>query len=584
MKILISGTLIAIILTFSTQLLWAQSEEFNLLIEKYYKEKLSFNPIEATSNGIEGYDHLIANSGSQQYLEESKAFFIKYKDLLSEFGSQSLDKEDQLSYKVMNWDIEINLELAEHPTYLLPVNQMFSLPISFAQLGSGSSVHKFESLEDYQEFMNRMKGFIEWTDTAIQNMKEGVRKGYVQPRIIVERVITQYGGLIKDEPDETIFYRPLTALPSHISEDEKELLLSEYKELIMDVMQSYEKLTQFLEDEYLPSSRENYGLIKLQDGEALYRSYIKFWTTRDLDPDSLHQVGLEEMDRIDHQLDRIVKIDLKFNGSVLDYVQSAPESNFPYSTSEEVIQGFLDIQKRVEVNLGEYFDLKPKTPFEVREVESFRLASASASYSKGTPDGSVPGIFYIPIRDPKQFSILSMESLFLHEAIPGHHYQISLQQEMESLPDLRRYLIMSAFVEGWGLYVEGLGYQLGLYKDPRQRIGRLGSERLRAIRLVVDTGLHAKGWSREKAISYMMEKGFPETFAANQIDRYLALPGQALSYKVGEMTLLEMRRKAKKELGDDFSYREFHRLILTGGSLPLSVLVEEIEKWIDRKK
>jgi uncharacterized protein (DUF885 family) len=353
-----------------------------------------------------------------------------------------------------------------------------------------------------------------------------------------------------------------------------------------EIIPAYKKLLNFTSTAYLAAGRTTSGINDLPHGEALYNYLIKVYTTTNMTADEIHNLGLSEVARISSEMEKVkaqvgYKEDLK---SFFDYVRNKKEL-MPFTETQQVIDHFNEIHQRMIPQLNVLFDMKPKTPFEVRRTEAFREASASAEYNQGSVDGTRPGIFYVPIPDVKKYNIFSDESLFLHEAIPGHHYQISLQQEDTNLPDFRKILFYSGYGEGWALYAESLGKELGLYTDPYQYFGMLSAEMHRAIRLVVDTGLHSKGWTREQAIQYSLDhEAESEASVTAEIERYMVIPGQALSYKIGQLKIRELRAKAEKELGEKFNIGEFHDQILQPGNLPLAILEDHINKWIEANK
>jgi uncharacterized protein (DUF885 family) len=386
---------------------------------------------------------------------------------------------------------------------------------------------------------------------------------------------------------KSIFWEPVVNMSDSISESDKSRLTNAYANAIQNkVVPTYKKLHDFLRDEYIPKTRTSSGFSDLPGGKEHYEHLVNFWTTTTLTPDEIFKIGETEVQRIRQEMEKI-KTQVGFKGNLkafFEYVNDNKKFR-PYKTAEEVIAGYNAIHVKMEPQLKKLFNMVPKTGFEVRQTEAFRAASSSAEYNPGTPDGSRPGIFYVPILDATEYNYTGMETLFLHEAIPGHHYQIALQYENETLPKFRRFLWYGAYGEGWALYTESLGKELGLYTDPYQYFGNLGDEIHRAIRLVVDVGLHAKGWTREQAIKYMMDnEAISEQNAVSEIERYMAIPGQALSYKIGQLKILELRKKASEALGNDFNIASFHDEVLKYGCLPLDVLEAIISEWITRQK
>ena len=387
--------------------------------------------------------------------------------------------------------------------------------------------------------------------------------------------------------DKHLFYGPALNFPASFTQEDKSRFSSAYKAMVLDqIVPAYIVLHDFMANEYLAAARTSSGFDALEGGSAYYDYAIQYYTTTTLSADEIHQLGLNEVARIGQEM-MAVKERVGFEGdlnSFFDHVRNRKEL-MPFTDPQQVIDNFYAIQKKMLPQVNKLFDLQPKTPFEVRRTESFREASASAEYNPGSLDGTRPGIFYVPIPDVKKYNLFSDEDLFLHEAIPGHHFQISLQQENQDLPSFRKDLWYSAYGEGWALYTESLGKELGLYEDPYQYFGMLGAEMHRAIRLVVDTGLHSKGWSREKAIQYSLDnEAESEASITSEIERYMANPGQALSYKIGQLKIRELRKRAEISLGAAFDVKTFHKIVLESGCIPLEYLEEKIDSWILLKK
>lgn len=426
-------------------------------------------------------------------------------------------------------------------------------------------------------------------DTAIENFREGITHKHVLPKKLVIKMIPQMNAeeITSTDFEKNIFYGPVKNFPKDFSAAQKEKFTGLYQKLILEkIIPSYTKMGTFLEKEYLPKARDTDGINSLPKGNEIYAYHAKSWTTTTLTAEEINKTGLAEVARLRAEMEK-VKQQVNFEGTLdefITHVKTDPKA-FPYETSEEVIAGFNSILKKITPKLKTMFSVTPKTAFEIRQTEKFREASASAQYMVGTPDGKRPGIFYIPIPDPKKFNVTSgMESLFLHEAIPGHHYQISLQQENTSLPKFMRFGWFGAYGEGWALYCESLGPEFGLYTDPYQKMGSLSDEMLRAVRLVVDTGLHSGTMNREEAIKYFLSNiSYDEAAATAEIERYMAMPGQALSYKVGSLKIRALRDQYEKKLGDKFSLAKFHDEILNQGSLPLAVLERKMELWSKRQ-
>ena len=563
------------------------SDSLKQMLTSYYEDKLKLNPLEATYSGDERYNDTLPNNLSQAYIDALRSFYQQYKDRLQNFDKEKLSENDQISYDILMWECNINLQALDYPTHLMPIDQFWSLNLVMGQLASGSSAQPFKTVQDYENWRSRVDDFTVWCDTAIANMKRGVEIGWVLPKSLAKKVIPQMAAFDHGPVEEHLFYTPVTLMPESFSDEEKAQIKKEYEEMVANkVIPTFKKLHTFFEEEYLPNCRETAGASALPNGDEYYKFRIRQFTTTEMTADQIHELGKKEVARLLSEMEKVKK-EVGFNGDMkafFEYVRNKDEL-MPYDSASQVIAHFHNIYDTMKPHLKELFDLVPKTPFEIRQTEAFREASASAEYSQGSLDGTRPGIFYVPVPNPHKYNVFSDESLFLHEAIPGHHYQISLQQENENLPEFRRTLWYSSFGEGWALYSESLGKRLGLYTDPYQYFGMLSAEMHRAIRLVVDTGIHAKGWTREQAIQYSLDNEAESMEGIeSEIERYMAMPGQALSYKVGQLKILELREKAKEALGDKFDIKIYHNKVLESGCLPLEVLEKKINQWIDEEK
>jgi len=553
------------------------------LFDQYYQERLQFYPVEATFAGDSRYNDTLPNNITVAYRNRLKAFYQKYKDHLKEYDTNNLTATQQMSYDVLMWECDINLEDLEFKTHLTPINQFYSRNLVMGQLASGVSAQPFETIKDYEDWLSRVDDFVVWCDTAIMNMKKGMTEGYVLPKALIKKVIPQMKSMATGPADAHLFYGPINNMPSDFSESDSTRLSEEYTAMINEqIIPTFSKLADFMENEYLPAGRESTGIAAIPNGEAYYKHQIKTYTTTEKSANEIFELGKSEVERITKEMLH-VKEEVGFEGDLKAFFKHLNNLELltPFHEPEEVLVHFREIHERMKPNLKKLFDKVPKTQFEIRRTEAFREESASAEYNQGSTDGSRPGIFYVPIPDVENYNILSDEDLFLHEAIPGHHYQISLQQENEDLPEFRRTLFYSAFGEGWALYSESLGKELGLYKDPYQYFGMLSAEMHRAIRLVVDAGMHSKGWTREEAIQYSLDhEALSRAGVVAEIERYMAWPGQALSYKIGQLKIIELRNRAEEALGDSFDIKEFHNQILETGCVPLELLEKKMVHWI----
>lgn len=553
------------------------------LVEAHYDELLALNPLQATFSGDHRFDDRLGDPSSPEHEAAMLDLERRYLAAVRRIDPESLDGQDRLTWEVFVRARERALEGARFPARLLPVNQQFSLPLVLAILGGGGSAQPFAATADHERWLARAAGAPRAIDSAIAAMREGMRRGVTQPKSVVASVVPQLDALIAADPEQSVFYDPVRGLPGTLPAAEREALAARYRALVTDTINpSFAKLRDFIRDEYLPACRDSVGWSALPDGAAWYDFEVAGSTTTTMTAAEIHELGLAEVARIRGEMEQVAR-QVGFEGSLeafFRWVQEEP--SFYFEDPRDLLAGYQDIKRRVDAALPRLFRDFPKADYEVRPVEPFRAATAAgASYLPAAPDGSRPGIFYVNTFNLKAQPKFGMETLSLHEASPGHHFQIAIAQELTDLPRFRRFGAYVAYVEGWALYAESLGRELGLFTDPMQYYGRLSDEMLRAMRLVVDTGLHAKGWSREQAIRYMRENSsLAETDIVAEVDRYIVFPAQALGYKVGDLRIQAMRRKAEAALGARFDLREFHSQVLRDGALPLDVLEAKIDRWI----
>lgn len=583
-KLIISTVLLAFSLNGNAQ---QDNLKLHQLFDEYYKESNALNPVMATFNGVEGYNDLLPADDAAQ-LKKVHNFYTNYLSRLQSFPKNSLSKEDKISYEILENQLQTGLVVEKyHPEYM-PINQMDGIPMFMAMFGSGTSAQPFKTVKDYDNWLKRCKAFPRWTEVAIENMRKGIKSGIVLPKSLVVKIIPQLQALAKNE-DNSSFYEPIKNFPKDFSETDKNRLTKAFKETIpTEVFASMQKLTDFFQNEYLPKARLTSGINDLPNGKEMYKDYIFAMTTTHKEPEEVYKLGLSEVARITAEMEKI-KNQIGFKGSLNELFEfmKTDKQFMPFKTDKEVLDAYQVIYATIKPNLSKYFVIIPKTPFEIRKTEDFRAASATAEYYSGDLPTNRPGIFYVPILDPTKINITNedMEALFLHEAIPGHHFQISLQYENTAVPKFRQKYINSAFVEGWALYTESLGKDLGLYTNPYHQLGALGMEMHRAIRLVIDAGLHTGEMTREEAIQYdMQHEPISEQFATAEIERYMAWPAQALSYKIGQLKILELRDRYKKQLCDKFSIQDFHDTILKGGAMPLTVFENYMDDWAKNVK
>ncbi len=566
------------------------NRRFQAMLKNYWEDNYKLKPLDATVYGDNRYNDLFPNTCTQAYRNALKSFYTRYLDSLKVFDTSGMNETDRLSYLILEYDLKNELERGKFDEWKIPFTQIgdagntvsANLVMAVGQLGSGESSQPFKTVMDYDNWLKRVHGYAVWADSAIANFKQGIATNYVLPKSLVVKMIDVCRGLINADETKSIFYGPIKNIPGSFSAEDKQRITAAYKLAIKNELNvAHTKMADFLQNEYLPKARTTSGVSYLPGGLEYYKFCVKDWTTTNMTLDEIYDLGLSEVKRIRQEMETI-KNSVGFKGDLNAFFtfMKTDKQFMPFKTPEQVIDSFRHIYEIIKPALPNYFILFPKSRFEIRQTEAFRAASASIEYLPGTPDGSRPGVFYVPIIDATKFAITSgMESTFLHEAVPGHHYQGSLQMEDTTLPEFRRFKWYGAYGEGWALYSESLGKELGLYTNPYQHMGALGDEIHRAIRLVVDVGMHSKGMTREQAIEYMMQnEAVSEDGAIAEIERYMAMPAQALSYKIGALKIKELREKVAQKQGAAFNIAEFHKEVLNSGCLPLSVLEKKIYK------
>ncbi len=570
----------------------AKQKEELIPIDQFFSEYneayLKQNPLVATFRGDHRFNDQLDNWYSDAYKKKAIAFDSLYLVKAQAYQQADLSGEDALNLKLLIWELEESLEnwKSEFRGDLIPLDQLWSVHIIYGYLASGQTVQPFENTQHYDDWLARMDVFAEMIDTVIVKMEQGIELGYVRPRSIMEKVIPQIENFTTLPVEENVVYTPIKNFPDSVSTEDQERLMAAYKVTGERMIKKFQTLLDFTRDVYLPASRETSGIGELPKGKEEYQRLIRSHTTTDMTADEIFEIGQSEVKRIRLEMEQVKK-QVGFEGdlsSFFEYVKNKKELK-PYTDPQQVLDSFEAIHERMKPHLKKLFNVNPKTAFEIRRVEAFREKSVSMSYQPGTPDGSRPGVFYVPIPDVRNYNIMSDENGFLHEAIPGHHFQLSLQIENDGVPEFRKYVNYNAYTEGWGLYAETLGKELGLYQDEYQYLGALTWDMHRALRLVLDVGIHAKGWSREDAINFAMEnEPLEESEIISEVERYMSIPGQALSYKIGQLKILELRKRAEDQLGDRFDIIDFHNTVLESGTIPLSVLEERIDQWIEENR
>jgi uncharacterized protein (DUF885 family) len=589
LKTLLKKTVVLLFILTSTIVMAqkpARSAKFNKFLDNYYEEGLLFNPLAATQRGDNRYNYLLPNDISESYLKSQQDFAIKQQKKLNAFDRNELNSFDRIAFDIVNLQLKQALESKKFHFEYMPFNQFRGYPGSMPSLGSGKSSQPFKTVKDYENWLKRIKGFTIWADTAISNFDKGIAIGMVLPKVLVVKMIPQMEAQTVTDTLKNIFYEPVLNMPSQFSPKEKKAIRLAYQNAInTKIIPTYSKLAVYLKNVYLPNARVTFGYNDLPNGKAMYEYLVSVSTSTNKTPDEIYQTGLSEVERITKEIEAL-KVQIGFQGDRTAFYNHAltDPSFFPFTSDEQILERYRAILPIIEPNLKKLFNIVPKTAFEVKAIEKFKAATSAANYERGTMDGSRPGYFNVPIVDAVTFNKLGMDNLFIHEAIPGHHFQLSLQQENQSFPKIRKFASYSVFSEGWALYAESLGEELGLYTDPYQKLAAYKSELFRAIRLVTDVGLHTGIMTREESIKYMMEKGGREQKASvSETERYMAIPGQALSYKIGELKITELKSKYIKSLGSKFEIKKFHDALLQVGSVPLSVFETYMDNWANEQ-
>ena len=556
--------------------------QLDVLADAYYEAGARFDPIGATENGDSRFDDQIGLTIAPKQRAAQFARLHGFARRLQTIARGQLNQHDRINYDILDYELKSALSFEKLPEQLLPINQMDSMPVTLANYAGGDGSQSLVSVRDYKAYLNRLNQLPAWIDQAIVNMREGMRTGVVLPKAVMVSALPQFQKLVSPTPEQSIFYTPIKKLPAGFSAHDKAALTKAYHDTIAKKLTpALTRLATFLDTDYLPASRASTGWSALPGGDAWYRARVASQTTTTLTPEQIHATGLKEVARIQEQY-AILGPKMGYTGPAagLPTWVTAQDKFRPFKTEEEVIAVYRKLSAVLDTKLPALFTLVPKTPLDLRLEPELSRATASDHYSPPAADGSRPGVFWSVVNDPTQYGSTGMVTLFLHEGKPGHHFHIALLQEMD-LPKFRKFGGNNAFTEGWALYAETLGKEMGLYDKPEDYFGHLNDEMLRAVRLVVDTGMHAKGWTREQSIQYMRDTlGYPEALAKSETERYMAWPGQALGYKIGSLKIAELRARATAALGPKFSLPKFHEIVLGDGTLPLSLLEAKVDRWI----
>lgn len=561
-------------------------QTLNSLAEEYYERLARFEPLAATFNGDNRFDDQLPKTLAPAERAKEAAFFAEIAQRLSSIARDQLNANDAVTYDLLQYETNEAIAISKFDDHLLPLNQMDSVPVSLATFGSGQSSQPLETVEQYDIYLRRLQQLPIWIDQAIANMRVGIQRKIVLPRALVVSALPQFKELATTPLAKHPCYLPITHFPASFSAQDKTRLTAAYQAALKkSILPSYVKLHRFLAKEYLPASRSTSGWGALPNGAVWYQAWVKDQTTTDLTPEQIHAIGEKEVARIQAEFAQLgPKLGYSGAPNGLPTWIATQDKYRPFKSEAEILDTYRQIDAKIRAKLPSLFSVLPKAALDIRPEPEISRDTASDHYTPPAIDGSRPGIFWAVITDPSKYSTTGMTTLFLHEGQPGHHFHLSFLQEL-NIPKFRKFGGNNAYTEGWALYAETLGKEMGLYEDPNAYLGHLTDELLRAARLVVDTGIHAQGWSREQAIAYFRTTlGYDEATARSAIERYMAWPGQALGYKLGSLKIMELRQRAQTALGDKFDLRKFHDAILSDGTLPLSLLDRKMNLWIEQQK
>lgn len=559
----------------------AASDDFNALLEEEWEARLKSSPIFASSQGDRRYNRL--------WSDRSKSAIKAYQDQSREFlrrtyaiDKTALSEADQLNFELFRRELQNRVDSYQFNGYLIP----FSHRGGVQNLENNTNRLSFESVADYDDWLARMDKIDEYIEQVIELADEGRKQGYMPPKILMERIPDQIASQLVDDAQDSPFFSLFEDLPSSISDDEQDRLrASALTSIESTILPAYRELDRYFRNTYLPACRDSIGLSALPNGSAWYESRARNYTTTAMSPNDIHDLGLSEVRRIRDEMQKIID-EVEFDGSFQDFlVFLRTDAQFYYDNPDDLYEAYLATSKRIDPELVKLFGKLPRMPYGVKPIPASTAPdTTTAYYSSPAADGTRAGIYWVNLYKPEVRPKYEIEVLSVHEAMPGHHLQLALQQELGEMPNFRRYGGFTAFIEGWGLYSEALGYDLGLYKDPYSRFGQLTYEMWRAVRLVVDTGMHYKGWTRQQAIDFFKDNAAKtELDIINEIDRYIGNPGQALAYKVGQLRMMTIRQRAETALGENFDVRAFHDELLGAGALPLDLLEQRMDAWLERQ-
>jgi len=559
------------------------SAALHQLFEEEWAFRLQEFPLYATSVGYHAYNDRLGSVAEADQARRA-GVYRSFLERLQAIDRSALSEADRINYDIFRYQVEDNLAQFEFKAYLIPFTSETGFHTSFAGLPNRVPLN---TVQDYENYIKRLRAWPEYVRQHIELMRKGLELGMTQPQVVLEGFESTMSAHVVDAPEKSVFYRPFQRFPSTLPEPERARLEREGRAAVMEaVVPGYRELHDFFVNTYLPNARQSIAASELPNGRAYYEQRVRYYTTTDMKIEEIHQLGLQEVKRIRAEMEQIIR-DVGFTGdfaSFLHFLRTAPQ--FYADTPEDLLKEACYIAKRMDGKLPSLFKTLPRLPYGVAPVPAHLAPKYTAGRYVGPPYGSKePGYYWVNTYNLKSRPLYNLEALTLHEAVPGHHLQNALAREMENVPNFRRFNYISAFGEGWGLYSEWLGLEAGFYTDPYSNFGRLTYEMWRACRLVVDTGMHALGWSRQRAMDYLARNtALPLHEIRTEIDRYISWPGQALAYKIGELQIKELRREAEQALGQAFDVREFHDVVLRNGAIPLSTLREVVRAYIESKR
>lgn len=561
----------------------SEGEKLAAIAERYFQDNLTLNPLRGSqTTGEAKYEGELAIDIAPTHRVMQRALYQRVQREAAALNAKLLSPADQLTRALLEDEVTSRLGLMRFPEDLMPLDQDGSLPVQIAQYGAGQDIQPLKTVANYQNYLKRLDKLPKWVDQAITNMRAGIERGVVPPKALIESGLPALKALTTKDLDKNAFTLAIRNFPVSFSAAEKEKIASEYRDAAATrLIPAMTKLVAFVETEYLPKCRASVGLDQLPGGKIWYAALLRYYTTTKMTPEEVHALGLKEVARIRREMEK-VKAGYKFTGTLGEFFkwhESQPEHR-PFKTEQDVLDAYAALNRKILNKLPQLFGRAPKAQLEIRAEPELTRATATDHYSDPAPDGSRPGVYYAVITDPTKYLNTSMTTTFLHEGQPGHHYHIAMQQELP-LPKFRQHGWSAAFIEGWALYAETLGREMGLFDDPNAYFGHLLDEMLRAVRLVVDTGLHTKGWTREQTIKYLMDnQGYSEAESRRYTERYIGWPGHSPSYKIGALKIQALRERARVTLGTKFSLKDFHDQVLSDGVLPMHLLETKIDNWI----